>query len=136
MSLGVNEESHFKSLAKALGREDWLSDPRFAQRPERKANASALVEELESELMRQTAQEWEPVLQGAGVPCARLRSMPEALASEQVQQRGFVQELPDGICVPTLPFRLGGAASYPPSSAAPRQGEQSNEIIRSLEPSN
>lgn len=128
MSLGVNEESHFVSLAKALGRDDWISDPRFAERAQRKAHAEELVRELESELVAKTAAEWEPLLQSAGVPCARLRSMPEALASDQVQQRGFVQKLPDGISVPTLPFRLGGAASYPPSSKAPTQGEHSDEI--------
>ena len=133
MSLGVNEESHFASLAKALGRDDWLSDPRFAERAERKAHADELVGELESELLAKTAAEWEPLLQSAGVPCARLRSMPEALASDQVQQRGFVQKLPDGISVPTLPFRLGGAEAYPPRSTAPTQGEHSAEIQKWLE---
>jgi len=48
MSLGVNEESHFVSLAKALGREDWLTDPRFIQRDTRKHNASELAAEIDS----------------------------------------------------------------------------------------
>lgn len=135
MSLGVNEESHFESLAKALGRDDWLSDSRFAERAERKAHAEDLVKEIESELFRKTAEDWEPILQSAGVPCARLRSMPDALASEQVQRRGFVQQLPDGVSVPTLPFRLGGAASYPPASSAPKQGEHGNEITQWLKQS-
>ena len=133
MSLGVNEESHFQNLSEALGRADWLSDPRFAERAQRKAHAAELVTELEAELVKKTAEEWEPLLQSAGVPCARLRSMPEALASQQVQERGFVQQLPDGTNVPTLPFRLGGAAAYPPSSSAPKQGEHSDEIRRWLE---
>ena len=90
MSLGVNEESHFESLSRALGRQDWLTDARFAERAQRKAHAGDLVTELEAELAKKTAEEWEPILQSAGVPCARLRSLPEALASEQLQQRGFV----------------------------------------------
>ncbi|MCJ8308911.1 MAG: CoA transferase [Hyphomicrobiales bacterium] len=135
MSLGVNEESHFESLSRALGRRDWLTDPRFAERAQRKAHAGDLVTELETELAKKTAEEWEPILQSAGVPCARLRSLPEALASEQVQQRGFVQELPDGVRVPTLPFRLGGAKSYPPASSAPTQGEHSEAIKQWLEQS-
>jgi CoA:oxalate CoA-transferase len=96
MSLGVNEESHFLSLAKAMGREDWLSDPRFAARGDRKVHAAELSVDIEHALAKKTAQDWEAILQSAGVPCARLRSLPEALSSEQVQTRGFVQTLESG----------------------------------------
>jgi len=128
MSLGVNEESHFKSLADALGRQDWLTDPRYAERTERKIHALELAAEIESELSERTAMEWEPVLQSAGVPSARLRSLPEALTSVQVQVRGYVQTTDDGIDVPTLPFRLGGAGTYSPVSKAPTHGEHNAEI--------
>ncbi|MEM9268151.1 MAG: CoA transferase, partial [Pseudomonadota bacterium] len=74
----------------------------------------------------------ERVLQAAGVPCARLRSLPVALASEHVQARGFVQELEDGTQVPTLPCRLGNARSYPPASKAPKIGEHSDAIRQRL----
>lgn len=128
MSLGVNEESHFVSLAKALGREDWLSDARYAQRDARKTHASELTTEIEAELTKKAAREWEPILQSAGVPSARLRSLPEALDSEQVKTRGFVQTTENGVTVPTLPFRIGGADAYPPASNAPVKGEHSDEI--------
>ncbi len=128
MSLGVNEESHFESLAKALDREDWMSDARFSQRDARKKHAAELSAEITAELGKRTAKEWEPVLQSAGVPSARLRSMPEALESEQIRRRGFVQSTDDGVDVPTLPFRLGGAGAYCPSSKAPVIGEHSVEI--------
>ncbi len=132
MSLGVNEESHFKSLADALGRHDWLSDPQYAEREQRKKHASELAAEIESELAKRTSVEWEPILQSAGVPCARLRSLPEALASPQVTARGFIQSTDDGVEVPTLPFRLGGADAYPLSSNAPTHGEHNEEIAEWL----
>lgn len=132
MSLGVNEESHFKSLATALGRVDWLTDPRYAQREARKTHAAELVAEIETELLKRSAEDWEPVLQAAGVPSARLRNLPEALDSAQVQKRGFVQTTGDGIAVPTLPFRLGGADAYPPVSGAPEKGEHTEEIVQWL----
>jgi len=128
MSLGVNEESHFKSLCVALERSDWLTDERFIKRDARKQHAAEFATEIKIELAKKTAIEWEPILQAAGVPSARLRSLPEALASDQVQARGFVQTTDDGIDVPTLPFRLGGAPAYPPVSKAPSAGEHSNEI--------
>lgn len=133
MSLGVNEDSHFESLAQALGRADWLADPKFMDRPARNANAQELALAIELELSKKTAEEWEPVLQNAGVPCARLRSMPEALDSEQVKARGYVQELADGVRVPTLPFRLGGLNAYASGSPAPKHGEHNAEIKAWLE---
>jgi len=132
MSLGVNEESHFNSLAVALNRQDWLSDDRFRERQERKIHASELADEIQHELLKRSAKEWEPILQSAGVPSARLRSLPEALASPQVVQRGFVQTTDDGVDVPTLPFRMGGIKAYTPTSKAPTHGEHTDEITEWL----
>lgn len=136
VSLGVNEESHFMNLAKALGREDWISDPRYNKRDERKLHAKELADEIEAELLKKTAEQWEPILQSAGVPAARLRSMPEALVSDQVKQRGFVQATQDGTAVPTLPFRMGNTKAYPPSSNAPTLGEHTDEILTWLDSDN
>ena len=94
----------------------------YGERAARKANATQLAQEIEMLLGQKTDDEWEALLQKAGVPCAKLRSLPEALASPQVQQRGFIQKLDDGSLVPTLPFRLSGQSSYPPSSDAPKLG--------------
>ncbi len=135
LSLGVNEDSHFTNLAHGLGQQDWLSDPRFCDRPARKANAQALVEAIETILQQKTAAQWEDILQQAGVPCARLRTLPEALESEQVQKRGFVQTLADGTKVPTLPFRIGEISAYKPSGNAPKLGEDNarfEEILASM----
>ena len=127
-----NEESHFVSLAAALGRDDWLTDTRYAQREQRKAHTAELAGEIERELAKKTATEWEPLLQQAGVPSARLRGMYEALDSEQVKLRGFVQDAGDGTAVPTLPFRLGHAPAYPPSRPAPVNGEHTEELLQWL----
>lgn len=132
ISLGINEEAHFIHLATALERQDWLDDERYKMRETRKQHAVELSAEIEAELIKRTAQEWEPLLQSAGVPAARLRSLPEALDSEQVKQRGFVQCAADGAQVPTLPFRIGGAQHYSPGSGAPRHGEHSAELAQWL----
>lgn len=132
ISLGVNEETHFANLARALDREDWLTDPRFEDRADRKTHAAALASEIEVELSKKTAKDWDPILQSAGVPAARLRSLPDALASPHVQARGFVQTLPDGLQVPTLPFRIGDRKTYAPSSPAPKHGEQTVEVLSTL----
>ena len=128
ISLGVNEESHFQNLARSLDCDHWLEDPRFSEPDARKKHAAELVVEIENKLSKKDAEEWETILQQNGVPAARLRSLPEALASEQVEARGFVQKTDDGVQVPTLPFRVGGAAHYAPSSHAPKLGENSTDV--------
>ncbi|MEM7242558.1 MAG: CoA transferase [Pseudomonadota bacterium] len=132
ISLGVNEESHFQNLAHALGRSDWLEDERFSERTARKAHADEFAQQIEVELAKKPAAEWELILQDAGVPSAQLRSLPEALASEHVLKRGFVQTLSDGVAVPTLPFRIGGAASYHPNRAAPLLGDDTTAVMEWL----
>ncbi|MEM8803987.1 MAG: CoA transferase [Pseudomonadota bacterium] len=129
MSLGVNEEAHFRNLASAMDRTDWLDDPRFETRASRQVHAEILVGEIEGELLKDTAENWEPILQNAGVPCARLRSLPEALTSEQVQTRAFVHVLEDGTAVPTLPFRIGDISAYAPSSDAPELGADTARVL-------
>jgi crotonobetainyl-CoA:carnitine CoA-transferase CaiB-like acyl-CoA transferase len=54
--------------------------------------------------------------------------LPEALESDHVVARGFVQKTEDGFRVPTLPFRLGGVTHYAPSSKAPKLGEHTNDV--------
>ena len=122
LSLGVNEEAHFHALARAFGKDSWLVDQRYQQREARKIHASELALEIETILSQKTADEWEAILQTAGVPCAKLRSLPEALASDQVKARGFIQTLADGTRVPTLPFRIGGEHSYAPDGIPPKLG--------------
>ena len=128
ISLGVNEEAHFQNLARTLDCDHWLDDPSFSKPDARKIHAAELFAEIEGKLLKKDAEEWETILQQNGVPAARLRSLPEALASDQVVARGFVQTTDDGVQVPTLPFRLGGAAHYAPSSHAPKLGENSIDV--------
>lgn len=134
ISLGVNEESHFRNLATALGRPDWLSDPRYAERPARKAHAESLVAEIEQELSRKSAAAWEPILQQAGVPSARLRTLPDCLDSSQVKTRQFIHTDPEtGLRTPTLPFRLNGAAAHVPDRPAPHHDADRDDILAWLE---
>ncbi len=120
LSLGVNEECQFHALAKGLGREAWLRDPRFAERCARAAHADALEEEIIRALSVKTADEWEGDLLVNGVPVAKMRSLPECPHHTHTKARGFVhQDKGTGLGVPTLPFRLGQTAQHRPGR--PRQ---------------
>ena len=132
ISLGVNEEKQFHKLARVLGKEQWLSDHRFANRAARMDHASDLEAELSDILLRKTADEWEPIMQASGVPAAKLRTLPESLQMEHVTARGFVFELPEGPSVPTLPFRIDGAGAYAPVLHPPKLGQHTATVAQFL----
>ena len=132
ISLGVNEEQHFHNLAKALGREDWLLDPRFADRQQRQTHVDQFVSELEVELIKYDAADVEVMLQKQGVPAARVRTMKECLNSEQIAQRNYIHSDPvTGLKTPGLPFQIDGE-TFTPSCPAPRHDEDTETIINWL----
>lgn len=132
ISLGVNEEQHFHNLAKALDREDWLLDPRFADRQQRQVHVDQFVSELEAELIKYDAADVEVMLQKQGVPAARVRTMKECLDSEQIAQRNYIHSDPvTGLRTPGLPFQIDGE-TFTPSCPAPRHDEDTETIINWL----
>lgn len=138
ISLGVVQQHQFVVLAKLLGREDWLSDPRFADPEQRRANADSMLLEVGTELARRDAAEWEAHMSAAGIPCGMVREVGEAVSWPHLADRNAV--LP--ITVPGLPLREdvhivnagfnmshdGPGVSDPP----PRLGEHTEEILRWL----
>jgi crotonobetainyl-CoA:carnitine CoA-transferase CaiB-like acyl-CoA transferase len=138
INIAANKQEQFETLARVIGREELIGDPRFATREARKHNRNAINAEVEAGLQRKPAAEWEPLLNAAGVPAGRVLTVPEALATAQVAQRELLQTLhgePDSgreaITVTRSGFRLRGAdpdVGLPP----PRLGEHTDEILAEL----
>ncbi|WP_238009968.1 CoA transferase [Dactylosporangium sp. AC04546] len=94
LNIAANRQEQFESLCRLVGRADLMSDVRFAEREGRKAHREALNDELNQALRSRPAAEWERLLTAAGVPAARILTVPQAVELEQLQHRGFIQELP------------------------------------------
>lgn len=132
LSLGVNEEIHVKRLMIGLGREAWLKDPRFATPKARQENAEAFSKLIEDVLLTKTSEDWEAELQAVGVPCARVRSLPEALHSEHVTRRDYLYDLGEGAVVPGLPFKIDHQRLPGPFCRPPRLGEDQETVMKWL----
>jgi CoA:oxalate CoA-transferase len=135
LNIAANKQEQFEALVKVIGREDLVADQRFADREDRKKHRDALTVELEAALRTKSAAEWEPMLNGVGVPAGRIATVPEALQNPQVQHRGLLQSFDNvsgidrRLTVTRAGFKLSGAnpsASSPP----PRLGEHTDEILR------
>ncbi|MET4068790.1 crotonobetainyl-CoA:carnitine CoA-transferase CaiB-like acyl-CoA transferase [Bradyrhizobium sp. S3.2.6] len=91
--LAVNNEKQYRALMSALGREDTLSDPRFADWFSRNENEPALRAIIEEALAAKPAREWETILEDAGAPCASIWKIEEVIDHPQIKARGAIQEL-------------------------------------------
>ena len=84
--------------------------------------------------MKYDASDIETQLQQGGVPAARIRTLAECLASEQIASRSFIHiDSETGLATPTLPFRLNGVASHAPASPPPTHGADTADILAWLE---
>lgn len=137
LNIAANKQEQFEALAKVVGREDLISDARFAHRENRKRNRAALTTELEAALKVKTAAEWEPILNRIGVPAGRVLTVPEALDTPQVKHRKLLQTIASvpgidrSVTLTRAGFRLAdGAPSL--RSPPPRLGEHTEEILLEL----
>ncbi|MCG5212858.1 CoA transferase [Streptosporangium sp. KLBMP 9127] len=98
LNIAANRQEQFESLCGLIGRPELVDDVRFAGREARKLNREALNRELGEVLRTRPALEWENDLAGAGVPAARILTVRQALALDQLRHRGFFTDLtfPDG----------------------------------------
>jgi CoA:oxalate CoA-transferase len=131
LALAANFEPQYRRLCIALGRQDLLTDPRFADRAMRLQNTAALRTELSTTFAAKPAAEWETLLMEADVPAARVRTIPEAVAEPHTASRGVWQTVGGAMTLPGLPFLLNGSATGP--SAMPLGvGADTDEILLAL----
>jgi crotonobetainyl-CoA:carnitine CoA-transferase CaiB-like acyl-CoA transferase len=94
LNIAANRQEQFEVLCRLVGREDLVTDDRFADREARKVNRAELNHEINAALRRRPALEWEQILSSAGVPAARILTVPQAVRLEQLQARAFFTDLP------------------------------------------
>lgn len=134
VNLSVASERTFQNLAAACGRTDWISDPRFAKYPDRRANWGTLIDELEIWSRQLPSAEVQAIFDRHGVPASLYRTVREAMADPQIDHRGALAEVHDAggsFRVLNPPFRLSEtrAAAQPYVAAL---GEHSEAVLAEL----
>jgi crotonobetainyl-CoA:carnitine CoA-transferase CaiB-like acyl-CoA transferase len=128
--IAAGNDRVFARLAGALGHPEWSSDPRYASNAARVANKPALLAGIAAVLATRTKGEWIDRLEAAGVPCAPIASLPEAVADPQTAALGLIQRVPgDDFELIALPLSFDGERP-PLRRAPPRAGEHNGEILR------
>ncbi len=119
----------FVKLAGALGRPEWASDPRYTGNAARVAHKDELLGQIAAILLTRTKGEWIDRLEAAGVPCAPINTLPDAVADPQVAALGLIQRVPgDDYELVGLPLSFDGVRPTI-RLAPPGIGEHNDEIL-------
>ncbi|MBJ3775341.1 CaiB/BaiF CoA transferase family protein [Acuticoccus mangrovi] len=109
----ANTQRNFEMLARAMDREDLIADADFATPKARYANFNRFCEVIEAWTSQRTSAACEETLIAGQVPCARYRTVREAMADPQLAARHALETVGDAagsFLVPNLPFKMTGAA--------------------------
>ncbi|GAT10002.1 CoA transferase [Mycolicibacterium novocastrense] len=133
--VGLEAGRHWPPLCRAIGRPQWLTDPRFDTPRARAVNAAELVAELDEIFASKTLAEWAEVF--AAEPdffWSPINSLEDIVADEQFHAAGGIVYVPDGEGTAPMVASPADFAGTPwePRSVAPRLGEHTDEIVAEL----
>lgn len=128
-------EGHWKNLLTAMGREDLLTDARFATNVERVKHMNETDAIVEEWAASRTRAEIFKATQEFRVPSAPVRDLGEIRQNVHMHERGMLQELEHPmlgtITVPNSPLRYHGTPQMM-STPSPALGEHNEEIYGGL----
>ncbi len=128
-ALGSATERHYRLLCeRVIERPELATEPRFATNAARVTNRNALIPMLEEIFKTQPADVWIARCRAAAIPCSLVKGVLEVLRSEIT--RPMIGDAGEYEVV-LNPVRYDGER-LPVRSAAPRLGEQTEEVIRRL----
>lgn len=129
-----NKEKFWPILARAIGKPEWIDDPRYVDFKARLANREQLTRELDEALSVRTTAEWMQAF-GGKVPAAPVYDVAQALDNPYVHEQGFITEVPHPVrgTIKTIacPIRVPGETL--PARPAPRLGADTDDILATLE---
>lgn len=136
LMVAANNDRQFRALCAGLGRPDILEDARWSTPQARQKNAAALRMELVEVFRAGSALDWEKVLDAAGVPAAKVRSLDEVLAESHAKTREFAHAMqwgrePREIHLPTLGFKVNTEV-VAPATPPPELGGDTRAVLRDL----
>jgi len=90
MMVAVGNDQQWGRFCRAVGKEEWITDPRFATNPKRVNNRDALRPLLNEVTATRSSDEWLPLLREANIPCGPVNTVDEALSLAHSKAREMV----------------------------------------------
>lgn len=132
-TLVASSDSIFARLCRLIGRDDWITDPRFSTNPARVENMVELDENLSTWFASQEIIDIEALLTAAGVPFTKVFTIKDIEQDDQFKARNAIIRLPDEdygtLPAPCIVPRVKGR-DMPVPRTGPSLGEHNAEIFR------
>ncbi len=135
MSVNARRDEHFKRLSKLLGKEEWITDPRYADARGRVNNRHELMAELRPYFEQKTSNEWVDLLTGIDILKAKVNTYEDLFADPQVQAMNAVRWVENDTLGRVPMGNICGqqaAASGDNLTHAPHVGEHTRAILGEL----
>jgi crotonobetainyl-CoA:carnitine CoA-transferase CaiB-like acyl-CoA transferase len=132
IAVAAGNDGLFRALCDTIGREDLPADDRFATNAARVEHRRELIPELQMVLRERPADEWVELLDAAGVPVGKVRSVPEALqaAADAGRPATVRVDHPTIGALELVASPIWGATE--PCGPPPLLGEHTAEVLREL----
>ncbi len=131
----IQEQKDWPRLPVALSRTDLLDDQRFNELPARRANATALISELDAIFATRDLAEWREALDRQDITFGIIGRLTEADEDQQMIDNDVFRDVhfADGTMLRTVdsPVSLAGCDKVQPRPA-PTLGEHSDQILSEL----
>jgi formyl-CoA transferase len=129
----TGDERHWEPFARGIGREDLVTDPRFAARLDRHANARRLTAVLDEVFAAKDWAEWSPILEKTGVAFGVVGTLDDIPRDAQMRASGALMPIDDPRAGASLtvssPLQVGDQDKVP-ATLAPEIGEHTVEVLR------
>ena len=126
----VNEQRDFPVVAKCLGLENLIDDPRFTRQTDRFARSAELIALFDTAFAKRNRDEWRVLLDEAGIVFECVAEMGDLSADRQMLDAGVLVPFEnDAMLTIDSPFFVAGTDKVKPRKA-PAVGEHSDEILR------
>ncbi|MGZ8747371.1 MAG: CaiB/BaiF CoA transferase family protein [Mycobacterium sp.] len=133
--VGLQAGRHWPPLCRAVGRTEWLTDPRFDTPVNRAINSRELIAELDEIFATKTLTEWAEIFTGEpDFFWSPINSLEDVIGDEQFHAAGGIVNVPDGeggVPMVASPADFRGTP-WEPRSAAPQLGQHTDEILAEL----
>ena len=132
MSVNARRDEHFRRLAKLIGKDEWLEDPRYADARSRVTHRDELMSVLRPLFETRTSDEWMDLLSSIDILKAKVNTYKDIFADPQVQAVDAVRwvendtlgRVPMGTICGQRPPATGDRLTH-----APHLGEHTREIL-------
>jgi crotonobetainyl-CoA:carnitine CoA-transferase CaiB-like acyl-CoA transferase len=126
----LNEERQWPALARCLGREDFITDARFATKADRHARSLELIAMFDQIFATRDLAEWRRILDGSGLVFGVVGILDDMPGDRQMIENDVLVPFEgDGMLTVNSPIWIDGSDKVRPKPP-PGLGEHSDEILR------